>query len=409
MSRKTPDSDRHAETDLMHFAEDRRRHHGAVVPPIYQNSLFTFESWEAIDAAFDDRTHAFIYSRLGNPTVTMAEQKLARLAGGERARLFASGMAAVSAAVMHCLDAGDHVVAVKHCYGPASNLLNVYLRRKMGIEVSFVDGSSVEDFDRAITERTRLIYLESPSSAVFGLQDIAAVVELARARNGARDRAERPIRTLIDNTWATPIFQRPLSLGVDLELHSCSKYLCGHSDTVAGALIGSAELLESLAVEEGELLGAPISPNEAWLLARSLRTLPLRMRRHQESALAIARFLEGHPKVKQVRHPGLESHPQYALGRRQMSGTSGLMGFELATTDVEAVRRFFDGLSVFQIGVSWGGHESLVYAPAISYLKELPPERFAEMGIALGDMRISVGLEHVDDLLSDLEQALARI
>lgn len=381
----------------MHYGEDRGAYHGAVVPPLFQNSLFTFEDWDGIDAAFDDRTGSYLYSRLGNPTVRLAEEKIARLAGGERARLFGSGMAAISAAVLSCVNAGDHVVAVRNIYGPANNLLNVYLRQKMGITTTFVSGEDVAEFEDALTDRTRLIFLESPSSAVFGLQDIEAVATLARARG---------IRTVIDNTWATPLFQHPLAMGIDLEIHSCSKYLGGHSDLVAGVVIGQKEALDAMMVREGELLGGVMAPFEAWLLTRSLRTLPIRMRQHEANALQVARFLEGHPEVSRVLYPGLESHPQYALARRQMTGATGLMGFELATEDVDAIKRFVNALTLFQLGVSWGGHESLIYAPAISYLKELPPERFAAMGIAAGTMRISVGLEHADDLIYDLEQAL---
>lgn len=389
--------ERRPETDLMHHGEDRARYHGAVVPPLFQNSLFTFEDWDAIDAAFDDRTGAYLYSRLGNPTVRLAEEKLARLAGGGRARLFGSGMAAISAAILSSVDAGDHVVAVRTIYGPANNLLNVYLARKMGVTTTFVSGEDPAEVEAAITDRTRLIYLESPSSAVFALQDLAAVAEIARARG---------IRTVIDNTWATPFFQQPLALGIDLEVHSCSKYLGGHSDLLGGAVIGTTAAMDALAVAEGELLGGTMAPFEAWLLIRSLRTLPVRMRQHEANAIQVARFLESHPGVRRVFYPGLESHPQHALARKQMSGTTGLMGFELATDDLGAIKRFVDGLRVFQLGVSWGGHESLVYAPAISYLKELPPERFAALGIAAGTMRISVGLEHADDLVADLGQAL---
>jgi len=388
---------RRPETDLMHFGEDRAAQHGAAAPPLFQTSTFVFRDWDAIDAAFDDRTEAFLYSRLGNPTVRLAEQKLARLAGGERARLFASGMAAISAAILSSVDAGDHVVAVRNLYGPANNFLNVYLKQKMGVETTFVGGEEVAEVEAAITDRTRLIVLESPSSAVFGLQDVAAVADLAQARG---------VRTMIDNTWATPLFQTPLAMGIDLEVHSCSKYLGGHSDFVGGAVIGSTDALDALAVAEGELLGGTMAPFEAWLLLRSLRTLPVRMRQHEASGLAVARFLEGHPGVRRVLHPGLESHPQHALAQRQMTGTTGLLGFELATDNLSEIKRFVDALRVFRLGVSWGGHESLVYAPAISYLKELPPERFAALGIAAGTMRISVGLEHADDLVEDLAHAL---
>ena len=388
------------ETLLAHFAEDRAAYHGAVVPPLFQNSLFTFESWEAIDKAFDDRANTPIYSRGVNPTVRMVEEKIARLAGGARAKLFGSGMAAISAAVLHFLNPGAHVITINNVYGPASNLLNVYLRKKMNISTTFVSGESVSEIEAALTAETRLIYLESPSSAVFSLQDIQAVADLARSHG---------IHTIIDNTWATPFFQHPLAMGIDLEVHSCSKYLGGHSDLVAGVVIGGEEDLTAIAIQEYELLGGKMAPFEAWLILRSLRTLPMRMRMHQENAMAVARFLERHPKVKAVRYPGLESHPQYALGQRQMQGYSGLLSFTLATEEITQIKAFFNSLTIFQIGVSWGGHESLIYAPAISYLKELPEAQFKKLGIALGDMRISVGLEHHGDLITDLEQALGRM
>lgn len=400
--KKPDDADREEalETSLSHLGEDRSAHHGAAVPPVFQTSLFTFESWDAIDEAFDHRTEAFIYTRGQNPTVRVAEEKIARLAGGERARLFASGMAAVSAAVLSCVGPGDHVVTVDNVYGPARTLLSRYLKDKMGLETTFVAGDDPAEIEAACTDRTRLIYLESPSSVVFSLQDLAAVARLAKARG---------IRTLADNTWATPLFQNPLALGIDLEVHSCSKYLGGHSDVVAGVVIGSRVDVDELTVREFELLGAKMAPWEAWLLTRSLRTLPMRMERHQQSALRVARFLEGHPAVRQVRYPGLESHPQRDLVVRQMRGSSGLLSFELATRDLDSIRTFVDALRIFKIGVSWGGHESLVYAPAISYLKELPPEQFSRLGIALGDIRLSVGLEGEDDLVRDLEQGLTRI
>ena len=385
------------ETLLAHYAEERLAHQGAVVPPLYQNSLFVFEDWDAIDHAFDDRYEHPIYSRGTNPTVRLVERKLAALAEGGAARLFGSGMAAVTAAILHYADAGDHVIAIKNIYGPANNLLNRYLSRKMGLETTFVSGQSVDEIAAAIRPDTRLIYLESPSSAVFSLQDIPAVVELARSR---------AVPTVLDNSWATPVFQKPLTMGVDLEIHSASKYLGGHSDLVAGALIGSEQTIREIAVSEAELLGGKMAPFEAWLLLRSLRTLPLRMRQHQQNALAVARFLEGHDAVKQVRYPGLESHPQHALATEQMSGFSGLLSFELVATDLGRIKAFVNALELFQLGVSWGGHESLVYAPAISYLKELPPEQFAALGISAGDIRISVGLEAAEDLVADLEQAL---
>lgn len=388
------------ETLLMHYGEERSKYEGAVVPPIFQNSLFTFESWEAIDQAYEDRTSHFIYSRGKNPTTLIAERKLALLAGAEKAQLFPSGMGAISAAILHCINAGDHVIAIKNIYGPANNLLTNYLTKKMGIEVSFVAGDKLEDFEQAIQDNTRLIYLESPSSAVFSLQDLEAIAQLARAKQ---------IRTVIDNTWATPIYQSAISLGIDMEVHSCSKYIGGHSDIVAGVLMGKAEDVDAIATHEYEWLGAKIAPFEAWLILRSLRTLPMRLRQHQENAMQVARFLEDHDKIRLVRYPGLPSFPQYALGQKQMKGYTGLMSFQLATEELDKIKTFVNSLRLFKIGVSWGGHESLIYAPAISYLKELSPEQFKSMGISLGDMRISVGLEYAPDLVKDLEAALANI
>jgi len=388
------------ETLLSHFGEDRTKYEGAVIPPIFQNSLFTFESWDAIDQAFDDRVENPIYSRGTNPTVRVVEKKLAKMADAEGARLFSSGMAAITASILFHINAGDHIIAVKNIYGPTNNLINQYLRPKMHLGVSFVSGETVEEFEAALRPETRLIYLESPSSAVFSLQDLAAVSELAR---------DRGIATVIDNSWATPLFQKPLHLGIDMEVHTCSKYLAGHSDIIAGLVLGSADDIRQIAINEAELLGGTMSPFEAWLLMRSLRTFSIRMERHQANALSVARFLESHPKVLRVHYPGLPSHPQYELARRQMTGTSGLMGFELDSSKLPQIKTFFNSLNLFLIGVGWGGHESLIYAPAISYLKELPPDQFSNLGISLGDMRISVGLENVDDLIADLEQALDKL
>ncbi|MFK8163385.1 MAG: PLP-dependent aspartate aminotransferase family protein [Lewinella sp.] len=387
-------------TQLAHYAENRADYEGAAVPPIFQTSTFTFASWDDISEAFDDRTHSFIYSRGNNPTVKVAQEKLAMLAGGERALLFGSGMGAISAAVLHCIRKDGHVIAVKNIYGPANNLFYSYLREKMNISITYVSGERIEHFTEAITPATCLIYLESPSSGVFSLQDIPQVTELAKKHG---------IKTVIDNSWATPYFQRPLEMGVDLEVHSCSKYIGGHSDVVAGVIIGSEAVVSEIYQKEYEWIGARIAPMDAWLITRSLRTLPMRLRQHQASAMIVAAFLEGHPQVASVNYPGLKSFPQYTLGQKQMGGYTGLLSFRLETKDLEKVKTFFNGLKIFRIGVSWGGHESLIYALAISYVKEMTAEQFAATGLAYGDMRISVGLEDVEDLVADLTQALALI
>lgn len=385
------------ETLLAHFGEDRKSHKGAVVPPIFQNSLFTFESWEEIDKAFDDRVNNSIYTRGNNPSVLLAEQKIAKLANGERAKLFGSGMAAIAASLLHFLEPESHIIAVKNIYGPANNLINVYLNKKMNISPTFVDGKEVSDFESAINEKTKVIYLESPSTGVFSLQDITAIAKLAKKHG---------IKTIIDNTWATPIFQKPLEMGIDLEVHSCSKYICGHSDVVAGVVIGSEKDINEIFVNEFELLGGKMAPFEAWLITRSLRTLPMRMEKHQENAFLVAEFLEKHPKVKKVNYPRLKSFSQQGLVEKQMSGFSGLFSFDLDTDNLEDVKKVFNNLKIFQIGVSWGGHESLVYAPAISYLKELSNEQFDAMDISIGTLRLSIGLESAEDLVDDLKNAL---
>lgn len=387
-------------TMLSHYGEDRAKNRGAVVPPIYQNSLFTFEDWDAINKAFDDPYNSNIYTRGNNPSVTMVEEKLAKLCGAERAKLFASGMGAISSSILHCIKCGDHIIAVKNVYGPANNFMNEYLKEKMNVETTFISGESIEEFREAIRENTSLIYLESPSSAVFSIQNIGAVAELAK-KNG--------IKTIIDNTWATPLYQSPLEMGIDLEVHSCSKYLGGHSDIVSGVVAGREEDIKAIYETEHALLGAKMAPFEAWLLMRSLRTLPYRMRGHAENAMEVAKFLEGHSKVSKVIYPGLPSHPQYELGKKQMSGYTGLMTFELDTKNLDEIKAFVNSLEYFSIGVSWGGHESLIYVPAISYLRELPEDQFEALGISLGTIRISIGLEDATDLIEDLEKAMENV
>jgi len=370
---------------------------GSIVTPIFQTSNFSFESWDAISDAFDNRTKSFIYSRGNNPTVEVAQRKLADLASGEKALLFGSGMAAISAAVLHCVQKDGHIIAIKNIYGPTNNLLYTYLKDKMNVSITFVSGVELGEFEAAIQANTNLIYLESPSSGVFSLQDIRSVAALAK-KNG--------IKTVIDNTWATPFFQKPLEMGIDLEVHSCSKYIGGHSDVVAGVVIGSSELMNQIFKKEYEWLGARISPAEAALITRSLKTLPLRMKAHEANALEIAEFLENHPKITSVNYPGLKSFKQYDLGKRQMSGNSGLLSFRLAINDLEKAKTFFNNLKKFRIAVSWGGYESLIYALAISYVKEMTKDQFETTGLTYGDMRLSVGLENVTELTQDLEQAL---
>lgn len=385
------------ETMLLHYGEDKKDYKGAVVPPIYQNSLFTFEDWDSIDKAFDDPVNNCIYTRGKNPTVSIVEEKLSKLAGGEKAKLFTSGMAAISSAIMHFVKPNGHIITLKNIYGPANNFMGSYLKEKMNIEATYISGKDVNEFRENIQENTCLIYLESPSSVVFSLQDINEISKLAKAHN---------IKTIIDNTWATPIYQKPLKMGIDLEVHSCSKYIGGHSDIVAGVIIGSEKDIKDIFEKEHALYGGKIAPFEAWLIMRSLRTLTIRLAKHQENALQVAKFLESHPKVKKVYYPGIKSFEQYELGKKQMDGYTGLMATDLDCKDLDKIKAFVNRLEYFYIGVSWGGFESLVYAPAISYLKEMTPDKFDAMGISLGSIRLSIGLENYNDLICDLEKSL---
>ena len=387
-------------TILAHYGEKREDHNGAVVPPIYQNSLFTFKDWDAIDNAFADPINSNIYTRGNNPSVTMVEKKIAKIANGEKAKLFSSGMGAITSAIMHYVKSGDHIITFNNIYGPASQFIGTYLKDKFNVESTYLSGESVEEIKNAIKENTTIIYLESPISAIFTLQNIKEIVKIAK---------EKGIKTIIDNTWATPIFQKPLNMGVDLEVHSCSKYLGGHSDIVAGVVIGKSKDIEEIYTTEHALLGAKMAPFEAWLLMRSLRTLEIRMKQHQYNAMKVAEFLDNNSKVVKVNYPGLKSFKDHELAKEQMTGFTGVMSFQLATENLQEIKNFVNALEHFSIGVSWGGHESLISVPAIPYLREMSEEKFKATGLSLGDIRISVGLEDVEDLIEDLKNALKKV
>lgn len=375
------------ETLCAHAGEEPSRYLGAPVPPIYQNSLFASPNVEAFLNRGARHPEAYDYSRVANPTTDVLEAKLAALEGTEAARCFASGMAAVSAAILHCVRAGDHLVAPDTVYGPTRKLLSEYLPR-YGVSTTYVRGTDPQQFADVLQPNTRLIYLESPSSLVFELQDLAAVAALAR---------ERGIATAVDNSWASPYFQNPASFGIDLIIHSATKYLGGHSDLVAGVVLGSHERMRELGAWEGQLLGGMLDPFAAWLMLRGVRTLPVRMDRHQRSACALAQYLEAHPKVARVYYPGLASHPQHQLARQQMRGTSGLLSLQLVEPGLEPVRRVVDSLQYFGIGVSWGGFESL----AIPVMLPGPHAADPAWGI-----RLHIGLETLDNLQADLDAAL---
>ena len=370
---------------------------GDVAPPLHQTSLFTFRSYAEMRAAFAGESAHPIYSRGDNPTVKAFEEKVARLEGAEAARAFSSGMGAISAAVLANVSAGDRVVCVRYVYPDAYKLFQGLLPR-FGVTTEFVDGTQTQ----AVVARldgARLLYLESPCSLLFELQDVSALCAAAKARG---------ITVVLDNSWATPLFQRPLEYGVDLVVHSASKYMSGHSDVVAGVVAGSREEVARLNALAYPVLGAKLSPFEAWLLLRGLRTLPFRMTRHAASALRVAEFLQAQSAVARVHYPALPGHPQHALFRRSLGGGSGLLSFELHAADEGEVARFVDALTLFRLGVSWGGFESLVFPVALSYAAPgISAAR--DFDISKGLVRLHVGLEDPDDLVADLERAFARL
>jgi len=382
------DSDYGLETLLAHLGEEERPH-GAVVPPIFQNSLFTFASSEELIQALERHPIGppHHYSRISNPSVTLAEQKIAALEGAEACKAVGCGMAAITAAVAHFAKSGSHAVVPDTAYGPVRMLLERYLDR-FGVSVSYVSGLCTEEIFDAIRPETTMVYLESPSSILFRMQDIRAVTAECKRRG---------IRTVIDNTYNTPLHLKPHELGVDIVCHSATKYLGGHSDITAGAITGSKELIDAITMREVNLMGNVLHPFPAWLLVRGMRTLPLRVKAHEAAANRVAAWLEERPEVARVHHISLPSYPQRDLYLRDFKGSGGLFSFEPRVQDREKVLEFCDRLKLFGRGISWGGFESLVVP-----LRAQPAD-YREMKWVV---RLFIGLETTDDLIADLERAM---
>ena len=369
----------------------------AVNAPIWQTATFRAGSSEHFAELAKATRPTEFYTRYGNPTLRQAEETLAALEGGEAALVTASGMGAIFTAVMSLVRAGDHVVAQRNLYAGTSTLLEEMLPR-WGAECTFVEQSDAEAFAAAMRPDTKIVYAETPSNPLMRLTDLRAVAEAAR-RHGAV--------SMVDNTIATPVNQRPLELGFDLSLHSATKFLSGHHDVTAGAVVGSRELVER-AWKFAVVAGASLSPFEGWLLLRGMRTLGLRVEGHNRNAHALARFLEAHPKVERVHYPGLESHPQHQLARRQMSGYTGVLSVELRG-GYAAAETFIKSLRLATYAASLGGFETLVVRPAAMWAMQLTPDKQRELGIAPGLVRVSVGLEDQKDLLADFAQALDEV
>ena len=375
-----------AEEICTHYSEDPSRFAGAVTPPIFQSSLFT-----ECEGNEGDREGRYAYTRVSNPTTEIVENKVAALEQGEAAKCFSSGMGAISAAMMHYLKKDSHVVAVASIYGPAHRFLAEYMKR-FGVAVTFVKGTDTEEIEGAMRENTDLIYLESPSTYLFLVQDLAKIAEIAKRHHAA---------TVIDNTYCTPIFQKPLTLGIDMVVHSASKYLGGHSDIIGGVVIGRKEDIDQIAQSERELFGAVMSPFDSWLMLRGIRTLPVRMKQHMANAMEMAAYFQELPVVKEVIYPWWETHPQYELAKKQMTGASGLMSvvFDLPG---EQIKRIVRELEFFHRGPSWGGFESLI-SPVGADLEQ------DNETMKKGLVRLHIGLEGADLLKEDFERAVKNV
>ncbi len=389
-------------TRSVHAGEARPNPYHAVATPIVQTSTYTFDDTDDVRAFKEasqghGRLHRGEYGRYGNPTGWAVEEKVAALEGAEDALLFASGMNAQTTALLALLSPGDHMVVTHDLYRKTRQFCNTILRR-MGIETSYIPIGDEEALARNLRPTTRLVFTEIPTNPYLRVVDLARTAATAHAHNAL---------LFVDSTFATPYNMRPLEHGADLVVHSATKYLGGHNDLLAGILAGSQALIGPLR-EAHSMLGGVVDPSCAYLLLRGLKTLGLRMERHNENGLRVARFLAGHPAVDQVFYPGLPSHPDHAQAARQLRGCGGVVSFEVKG-GMEGVRAFIDGLRIPLIGPSLGGVESLVEQPALMSHYELNPAERLAIGVSDGLVRYACGVEEADDLIADLAQALERI
>jgi cystathionine beta-lyase/cystathionine gamma-synthase len=367
---------------------------GSVVGSIVQTATFRVSS---IEEQREVRLGEEFYTRYGNPTLAEVENVIADLESTEGALVFASGMAAITSCIFTAVRSGDHIVAQQAVYGSTYDFLAHWLPR-FGIETTFVEATDPEQFARAIRPQTKMIYMESPTNPTLKIVDISAIVEYARRHN---------ILTLVDSTFASPINQQPRKFGVDVVIHSATKFLGGHSDIICGAVAADRNFLSRLR-EARIVFGGVLDPHAAWLLRRGLKTLSVRVARQNENALGLAGFLEKHPRIRSVHYPFLRSHPQHALARKQMKGGGGVFSFEIEGT-VRNTQAFVESLKLFALAPSLGGVESLVTVPALTSHAMLSPSERKLLGITEQLIRVSVGIEHIDDLTADLQEALSRI
>jgi len=383
-------------TLAVHAGESPCRITGALDTPIYQSTTFAAVDSAEMAALYGGEKPGFVYTRYGNPTIQALETKLAALEGGEAALAFASGMAAISSAILGYVKAGDHVVAARSLYGAAYNFLNTKLP-SLGASTTFVQSTRVEDYEKALKPNTRLIYFETPSNPILEILDMPAIAQMAQSRG---------IPSMIDNTFSSPALQQPLKRGVTVAVHSATKYLCGHGHAMGGAVIGPKEYIRHLSQEIIRDFGGIISPFNAWLILRGIRTLHLRMPAHCSNAQKIAEFLSAHPKVERVNYPGLPSHPGHELARKQMKAFGAMISFEVKG-GYEGGKKVMDGVRIFARAASLGDTRSLIVHSASTSHRAVPREQRLAIGITDGLVRLSVGVEAVEDLVADLDRALA--
>ena len=384
-------------TSVVHAGEDPKKHFGSISVPVYNASVFAFYDADEAAAIHNFEKEGFFYGRLGNPTQDALERAMCELESGESALAFASGMAAVTASLLNVLKSGDHIVAPESHYSTTGSFLE-YLEENFGIATSYIDQTSAENYAGAMRENTKVFYIETPSNPTLKITDIAAVAKIAQ---------ENGVKTICDNTFATPFNQYPIELGVDVVLHSATKYLGGHSDLTAGVIVGKKDFVEKARLKTTKLFGGNISPQTAWLVLRGIKTLALRMERHNENAQKIAEFLSEHPKVLHVNYPGLFSHPNHEIARKQMRGFGGMISFDVGT--VEAGKTLLNNVRLCTLATSLGGIETIIQHSASMTHAGLSPEQRLKAGVTDGLIRLSVGIENADDLIFDLEQALNKI
>jgi methionine-gamma-lyase len=384
-------------TKAVHAGDKRGSSTGAVVEPIYETSVFAFSSTEQLVDVMGEKAEGYVYTRYGNPTTRSVENKMAELEQSEDAAVFSSGMAAIATTFFTLVSSGDHVVSTRDLYGGTLEFFNKVLP-KFGVETTLVDALDLNEIRSATRSNTKVIYAETPTNPTLKVTDLSAVAKIGK---------EKRAMVVVDSTFASPYNTRPMELGVDVVVHSATKYLCGHNDVTAGVVCGSKKFVQELK-RTRKSLGGTLDPLAAWLLLRGLKTLGLRMERHNSNGMKVATYLEGHPKVKTVHYPGLESHLQHAIAKWQMTGFGGVVSFEI-DADFETTVRFVENLKLCALAPSLGGTETLVTQPVTASHYFVSVEDRKKAGITDQLIRLSLGIEDPEDIIADLEQAFNKI